>query len=38
MNVDQDMLACQEALPPGEQKLRRMETLRKAIRQAKRTA
>jgi hypothetical protein len=34
---DEDMLACQEALPPGEQKVRRMETLRNAIRQAKKT-
>jgi hypothetical protein len=30
---DQDMLACQEALPPGEQKVRRMETLRQAVAQ-----
>jgi hypothetical protein len=28
------MLACQEALPPGEQKIRRMEILREAIRQS----
>jgi hypothetical protein len=34
---DQDMLASQEALPPGEQKLRRMEALREAIRRAKTT-
>jgi hypothetical protein len=32
---DQDMLASQEALPPGEQKVRRMETLRQAIRRTK---
>jgi hypothetical protein len=31
---DADMLACQEALPPGEQKIRRMEILREAIRQS----
>jgi hypothetical protein len=31
---DQDMLACQEALPPGEQKTRRMEVLREAIRRS----
>jgi hypothetical protein len=28
---DHDMLTCQEALPPGERKLRRMEVLRQAI-------
>ncbi len=33
---DEDMLACQEALQPGERKVRRMEILREAIRQAKR--
>lgn len=32
---DRDMLVCQEALPPGEQKHRRMEVLREAIRTAK---
>jgi hypothetical protein len=32
---DEDMLACQEALPPGERKARRMAILRDAIRQAK---
>ncbi len=32
---DEDMLACQEALPPGQRKLRRMEILRRAMRQAK---
>jgi hypothetical protein len=32
--ADEDMLACQEALPPGERKLRRMEVLREAIRKA----
>ncbi len=31
---DQDMLACQEALPPGQQNQRRMETLREALRRA----
>ena len=31
---DRDMLACQEALPPGEQKARRMEVLREAIRRS----
>jgi hypothetical protein len=31
---DRDMLASQEALPPAEQKVRRMETLRQAIAQA----
>lgn len=31
---DEDMLACQEALPPGERKARRMKVLRAAIRQA----
>jgi len=35
MNVDeksdQDMLTCQEALPPGERKQRRMEVLRAAL-------
>jgi hypothetical protein len=28
------MLACQEALPPNEQKTRRMEVLREAIRRS----
>jgi len=28
---DQDMLACQEALPPDERKQRRMEVLRAAL-------
>jgi hypothetical protein len=32
---DEDMLACQEALPPAERKAGRIEVLRKAIRQAK---
>jgi hypothetical protein len=32
---DQDMLACQEALPAEERKERRIEVLREAIRQAK---
>ena len=32
---DEDMLACQEALPPGERKLRRMDVLREAIWRAK---
>ena len=32
---DEDMLACQEALPPKERNLRRMEVLREAIRHAK---
>lgn len=32
---DEDMLAAQEALPPGEQKMHRMEILREAIRRAK---
>ncbi len=32
---DEDMLACQEALPPAERNLRRMEVLREAIRRAK---
>jgi hypothetical protein len=32
---DEDMLACQEALPPGERKERRITALREAIRQAK---
>ena len=32
---DEDMLACQEALPPGERKLRRMDVLREAIRRDK---
>jgi hypothetical protein len=32
---DEDMLACQEALPPGERNARRMEILREAIRRAK---
>jgi len=32
---DEDMLACQEALPPGERKTRRIEILRQAIRQSK---
>lgn len=31
---DQDMLACQEALPEGERKIRRMEVLREAIHRA----
>ncbi len=31
---DRDMLACQEALPPNEQKTRRMEVLREAIRRS----
>jgi len=31
---DRDMLACQEALPPSEQKTRRMEVLREAIRRS----
>ena len=31
---DRDMLACQEALPPNEQKSRRMDVLREAIRQS----
>ncbi|MBI2928983.1 MAG: hypothetical protein HYY24_25240 [Verrucomicrobia bacterium] len=34
---DEDMLACQEALPPAERKIRRMEILREAIRRAKTT-
>lgn len=29
---DEGMLRCQEALPPGLQKLRRMETLKKSLR------
>jgi len=33
---DEDMLTCQEALPPKERKTRRMEVLREAIRGAKR--
>jgi hypothetical protein len=33
---DEDMLASQEALPPGQQKVGRMETLRAAIRRANR--
>ncbi len=33
--ADEDMLACQEALPPGERNLRRMEVLREAIRRAR---
>jgi hypothetical protein len=33
--ADEDMLACQLALPPGEQKTRRMEVLRAAIRNRK---
>lgn len=32
---DEDMLACQQALPPGERKERRIQVLREAIRQAK---
>jgi hypothetical protein len=32
---DEDMLACQEALPPSERKGRRMEVLREAIRRRK---
>jgi hypothetical protein len=32
---DEDMLACQEALPAEERKERRIQTLREAIRQAK---
>ena len=32
---DEDMLACQEALPPSEQKTRRVQVLREAIRRAK---
>ena len=32
---DQDMLTCQEALPPSERKLRRIEVLRNAIEKAK---
>ncbi len=32
---DEDMLACQEALPPAERKIRRMQTLLQAIEQAK---
>ena len=31
---DEDMLACQEALPPGERKPQRMAILREAIRRA----
>ena len=31
---DRDMLTCQEALPPHEQKSRRMEVLREAIRRS----
>jgi hypothetical protein len=31
---DQDMLACQEALPPAERNNHRMQVLREAIRQA----
>jgi hypothetical protein len=34
---DEDMLACQEALPPDEQKARRMQVLRDAIQQRKGT-
>ena len=34
---DEDMLACQEALPLAERKVRRMEVLREAIRQANST-
>jgi hypothetical protein len=33
---DEDMLACQEALPPDERKSGRMDVLRQAIQQAKR--
>ena len=33
--ADEEMLACQEALPPGERKERRMDVLREAIRRAK---
>jgi hypothetical protein len=32
---DEDMLACQEALPVGERKERRIQVLREAIRQTK---
>jgi len=32
---DEDMLACQEALPASERKVRRVEVLREAIRRAK---
>jgi hypothetical protein len=32
---DADMLACQEALPPGERHVRRMEILRAALAKAK---
>ncbi len=32
---DVDMLSCQEALPPGEQKPHRIEVLREAIRRAR---
>ena len=32
---DEDMLACQEALPPGQRKARRVEVLQQAIRRAK---
>jgi hypothetical protein len=32
---DEDMLKCQESLPPGQQKAQRMEILREAIRSAK---
>jgi len=33
--ADQDMLTCQEALPPSDRKLKRMEVLRAALQRAK---